>query len=90
MVCIRIKNKKEIKELSEKMNKYGFEFRSKLFGMDPTFLGKYNGYLVIGKVFHVDNEKTLSYGPLDWLSDELKNTIMPIEELDEWLTKKNK
>ena len=93
MKCIRIKNKKEIKDLSKKLYKYGFEYRSKqLFGLDMTFKSnKYDGYLVIGAYFSlIDNEFTLSYLPFDKLPEECKDNIIVMEELDEWLAKKNK
>lgn len=93
MKCIRIKNKKEIKDLSKKLYKYGFEYRSKqLFGRNMRFnSNKFDGYLVIGTYYsEIDNEFTLSYSPFDKLPEEYKDNIITMEELDEWLAKKNK
>lgn len=93
MINVRIEDRKTLVTLHAKLHKKGFCMRSEqITHISPVFsLKDYYGYLTIGVVIQgIDNDKTLSYTPLDQLPEEFKDTIITMEELDEWLAKKNK
>ena len=93
MINVRIEDRKALVTLHKKLHKKGFKMRSEqLTHIYPEFPSNhYDGYLTIGPAMKfIDNENTLSYTPLGALAEEFRDTIMTIEELDEWLAKKNK